>query len=99
VKSAATSSRWFLFLGFFYPEDGGYTFFQNIGSQNIYTAPHLRRRYSSLKNSVHSWVLILTDARHFGAREIRTRGLSDCVEGSCRDQNHVRKYRRLASAG
>jgi hypothetical protein len=32
---------------FFYPENGGDTFFRNVGSHKIYTAPHPRRRYSS----------------------------------------------------
>jgi hypothetical protein len=32
---------------FFYPEDAGDTFFQNVGSHKIYTAPHPRRRQSS----------------------------------------------------
>jgi hypothetical protein len=36
---------------------------------------------------------------YLGAREIRTRGLSDCVEGSLRHWNHARKYLRLAWAG
>jgi hypothetical protein len=30
-----------------------------------------------------------------GARGIRTRGLSDCVEGSWRDWNHARKYPKI----
>jgi hypothetical protein len=45
---AATCSGWFLVRGFFYPEDGGDTFLQNVGSHKIYTAPHPRRRHSSL---------------------------------------------------
>jgi hypothetical protein len=46
IQSAATSSRWFLVRGFFYPEDGGYTFLRNVGSHSIYTAPHPKRRHS-----------------------------------------------------
>jgi hypothetical protein len=46
-QSAATCSRWLLARGFFYPEDGGDTFLQNVGSHKIYTAPHPRRRHSS----------------------------------------------------
>jgi hypothetical protein len=34
-QSAATCSRWFLASGFFYPEDGGDTFLQNVGSHEI----------------------------------------------------------------
>jgi hypothetical protein len=34
-----TCSLWFIASGFFYPEDGGDTFLQNIGSHKIYTAP------------------------------------------------------------
>jgi hypothetical protein len=30
-QSAATCSGWFPARGFFYPEDGGDTFFQNVG--------------------------------------------------------------------
>jgi hypothetical protein len=37
---------WFLDRGFFYPEDGGDTFFRNVGSQ-VYMTPHPRRRHSS----------------------------------------------------
>jgi hypothetical protein len=48
MQSAATCSRWFLTRGFFYPEDGGDTFLRNVGSHKIYTAPHPRRRHSSL---------------------------------------------------
>jgi hypothetical protein len=32
---------------FFYPEDGGDTFLQNVGSHKTHTAPHPRRRHSS----------------------------------------------------
>jgi hypothetical protein len=31
AQSAATYSRWFNALGFFYPEDGGDTFLLNVG--------------------------------------------------------------------
>jgi hypothetical protein len=49
VQSATTCSRWFFARGFFYPEDGGDTFLRNVGSiHKIYTAPHDRRRHSSL---------------------------------------------------
>jgi hypothetical protein len=47
AQSAATSSRWFLARGFLYPEDGGGTFLQNVGSHKIYKAPHPRRWHSS----------------------------------------------------
>jgi hypothetical protein len=47
TQSAATCSRWFLARGFFYPEDGGDTFFRNVGSHKIYTASHPIRRNSS----------------------------------------------------
>jgi hypothetical protein len=40
VQSAATYSLWFLPRGFFYPEDGGDTFFRKVGSHKIYAAPH-----------------------------------------------------------
>jgi hypothetical protein len=46
-QSAATCSRWFLARGIFYPEDGGDTFLRKVGSHNIYTSPHTRRRHSS----------------------------------------------------
>jgi hypothetical protein len=34
---------------FFYPENGGDMFLRNVGSHKIYTAPHPRRRHSSIK--------------------------------------------------
>jgi hypothetical protein len=43
-RSAVTCSRWFPAFEFFYPEDGGDTFFRNVGS---HTAPYPRRRHSS----------------------------------------------------
>jgi hypothetical protein len=42
-----TCSCWFLTHRFFYPEDGSDTFLRNVGSHNIYRAPHPRRRHSS----------------------------------------------------
>jgi hypothetical protein len=48
LQTAATCSRWFLVRGFFYPEDGGDTFLQNVGSHKNYTAPHPRKRHSSM---------------------------------------------------
>jgi hypothetical protein len=45
---AADCSHWLLARGFFYPEDGGDTFLQNIGSHKIYNGPHSRRRHSSM---------------------------------------------------
>jgi hypothetical protein len=50
LQSAATCSRWFLTRGFLYSENGGDTFLRNVGLHNIYTAPHPRRRHSSLKH-------------------------------------------------
>jgi hypothetical protein len=50
----ATCSRWFLARGFFYPEDRGNTFLQNVGSHKNYTAPHPKRRHSSLINFVNT---------------------------------------------
>jgi hypothetical protein len=44
----ATCSRWFVARGFFYPEDEGYTFLRNVYSHKIYTAPHPRKRHSSI---------------------------------------------------
>jgi hypothetical protein len=35
-------------LRIFYPEDGGDTFFRNVGLHKIYTAPHPSRRHSLL---------------------------------------------------
>jgi hypothetical protein len=32
-----------------YPEDGGDTFLRNVGSHKIFTAPHPRRRHSSVE--------------------------------------------------
>jgi hypothetical protein len=52
AQSAATCSSWFLARGFFYREDGGDIFFRNVGSRKIYTAPHPRRRHSSLYFSI-----------------------------------------------
>jgi hypothetical protein len=52
-----------------------------------------------MKNSVDSWVHTLKDTWDLGARGIRARGLSDCVEGSWRDWDHARKYPRLTWAG
>jgi hypothetical protein len=40
--------------------------------------------------------MLLKDKWDLGARGIRARGLSDCVEGSWRDWNHARKYQRFA---
>jgi hypothetical protein len=54
ASSAATCSRWFFARGFFYPEDGGDTILQNVGSiDHIYTASHPRRRHSSLLKVIH----------------------------------------------
>jgi hypothetical protein len=47
IQSAATSSRWFLARGFFYPEDRSDTFLRNVGSHKVYTTRHPRRRHSS----------------------------------------------------
>jgi hypothetical protein len=47
-QSAATCSRWILALGFFYLEDEGDTFLLNVGSHKNYTAPHPRKRHSSI---------------------------------------------------
>jgi hypothetical protein len=47
-QSAVTCSSCFLAHGFFYPEDGGDTFFRNVGSHKMYTASHPRRRHSSV---------------------------------------------------
>jgi hypothetical protein len=53
-QSAATCSRWFLAHGFFYPEDGGDTFLWNVGSNKNLTAPHPRKRHSSVICLVHA---------------------------------------------
>jgi hypothetical protein len=55
LQSAATCSRWFLARGFFYPEDGSHTFFRNVGSRKIYTAPHPKRRHSL--GIFYDWVI------------------------------------------
>jgi hypothetical protein len=47
LQIVATSSGWFLARGFFYPEDGGDTFLQDVGSHKFYKASHPRRRHSS----------------------------------------------------
>jgi hypothetical protein len=63
AEPAATCWCWFLARGFFYPEDGGYTFLRNLGLHKIYTAPHPRRRHSSVvtcsmtRNSLTSYNL------------------------------------------
>jgi hypothetical protein len=51
-----------------------------------------------MKNSVHSWVHTFKETWHLGARGMWGRGLSDCVEGSCKEWNHAR-CPRLAWAG
>jgi hypothetical protein len=49
AQSAATYSSWFLARRFFYPEDRGVTFLQNVGSiHKTYRAPQPRRRHSSV---------------------------------------------------
>jgi hypothetical protein len=45
--TADTYSCWFLARGFFYPEDGDDMFLRNVGSHEIYTAPHPRKLHSS----------------------------------------------------
>jgi hypothetical protein len=40
IPAAATCLRRFLAREFFYPEHGNDTFLRNVGSHNIYTAPH-----------------------------------------------------------
>jgi hypothetical protein len=50
----------------------------------------------SMKNAVHSRVHTSKDRWDLGRRRIRSRGLSDCVEGSWRDWHHARKYLGLA---
>jgi hypothetical protein len=47
AQSAATCSRWVIAGGFFYRDDGGDTFFRNVGSQKNYTTPRPRKRHSS----------------------------------------------------
>jgi hypothetical protein len=37
LQTAVTFSGWFLARGFFYPEDGGDIFLQNVGSHKIYS--------------------------------------------------------------
>jgi hypothetical protein len=55
-------------------------------STSQYSEPSIIRiEIWKMKNSVHSWVHILKDTWDLGARGIRARGLSDCVEGSWRD--------------
>jgi hypothetical protein len=53
-----------------------------------------------MKNSAYSWVhtRTLKGTWYLGARRIRARELSGCVEGSWRDWNHARKYPRLTWA-
>jgi hypothetical protein len=48
VAAGGCSSHWFLTRRFFYPEDGGDMFLWNVSSHKIYTAPHPRRRHSSM---------------------------------------------------
>jgi hypothetical protein len=45
--AAAICSRWFLAHGFFYPEDGGDMFLQNVSSHKNYMVPHPRKLHSS----------------------------------------------------
>jgi hypothetical protein len=49
VQSGSQLLTLFLAGGFFYPEDGGGMFLQNVGSHKTHTAPHPRRRPSSRK--------------------------------------------------
>jgi hypothetical protein len=74
--SAATCSRWFFAREFFYPEDGGDTILRNVGSIDyIYTAPHPRRRHSSVC-CVVLWHLKNQD---YAALLARPTLLSNCV--------------------
>jgi hypothetical protein len=59
LPTAATCSRWFLPRGFFYPENGGDTFLRNVGSHNIYTAPHQGRRHSSYSQHVSTYKVMI----------------------------------------
>jgi hypothetical protein len=49
IRERGTSVKMWLQTtrGFSYPEDGGETFFRNVGSHRIYTVPHGRRLHSS----------------------------------------------------
>jgi hypothetical protein len=49
AQSAATCSRWFLTRRSFYPEDVGDIILRNVGSHKNYTAPHPRKRLSSIR--------------------------------------------------
>jgi hypothetical protein len=69
---------------------------------NVFTEPLLRNGrlfISLLPSNETTHHNTLKDTLHLWARGIRARGLSDCVEGSCRDRNYARKYPRLDWAG
>jgi hypothetical protein len=36
----------------------------------------------NIKNSIHIWIHAVKEMWHLGAKRNKTRGLSDCVEGS-----------------
>jgi hypothetical protein len=55
-QTVATCTRCFLAHGFLYTEDGGNTFLRNVGSNNIYMAPHLRILHSSAIYNISSGV-------------------------------------------
>jgi hypothetical protein len=69
--TAATWSCWFLARGFFCLEDGGDTFLRNVGSHEIYTAPHPRRRNSS------SFIIILVKLKVLTAVVVKTSNFWD----------------------
>jgi hypothetical protein len=47
IRERGTNVSRIIARGFFYPEDGGDTSLQNVGSYKIYAAPYPRRRHSS----------------------------------------------------
>jgi hypothetical protein len=71
----------------------------NCSKPSLVRLQLIRIKIWKIKNSVHTWVHTRKDAWDLRARGIRAIGLWDCFEGSWRDWNHARKYRRLTWAG
>jgi hypothetical protein len=58
ITRTARAMSWFFAREFSYPEDGGDTILRNVGSiDHIYTAPHPRRRHSSISRVVPRFVV------------------------------------------
>jgi hypothetical protein len=61
-----------------------HSFLRNVGSHKIYTAPHLRRRHSSM-NTAMFWSNLLFNSTKFG--KFRIRSLTGYYYGTSRRRN------------